>query len=459
MFNYNDFIFGKLILESVLVYSDDFREILKSIDSPISMYLSNIESIDLDLKNNFIDIGETNKLISYIQDGRVGDVENPFEEKRQSIKVGRGIKSILNSAGFNRSDAEIEDFVNKYKAAFDDLKKDKLSNFELVKGEDIRKWYLEDNYDDITKGTLSNSCMRYDRCQTYFDIYVDNPNVCSLLILKNDKGDKIKARSLVWELSDGRTLIDRVYYNDQSDIELYKKYSEKNGFWIKVNWEMINYQTNETKALINKNICIDLDYSDFSEYPYLDTFKYLIDGNLYTKEKSGAEAKLLEDTYGGCLVECQKCIGSGEVECSYCISGVETCYSCDGDGEVECGECYGDGEVECSLCDSGHEVCYECDGNGIEECRECSGSGEGYDGEECEKCDGDGEVDCFQCEGCGQLECVECDGSGLIGCETCDGDGEVECGECYGDGDFECGECDGVGEVECDECNDGYVDV
>ena len=117
MFNYNDFIFGKLILESVLVYSDDFREILKSIDSPISMYLSNIESIDLDIKNNFIDIGETNKLISYIQDGRVGDVENPFEEKRQSIKVGRGIKSILNSAGFNRSDAEIEDFVNKYKAA------------------------------------------------------------------------------------------------------------------------------------------------------------------------------------------------------------------------------------------------------------------------------------------------------------------------------------------------------
>jgi hypothetical protein len=27
--------------------------------------------------------------------------------------------------------------------------------------------------------------MKYDRCQEYFDIYIENPDVCSLLILKD----------------------------------------------------------------------------------------------------------------------------------------------------------------------------------------------------------------------------------------------------------------------------------
>ena len=140
---------------------NSFNLPIETIEKKINIDKNIIE--DLELKNNFIDLGETNKLISYIQDDRVSDVENPFIEKRQSIKVGRGIKSILNSTGLNFSDTEVEDFVNKYKAEFDKLNEG-FSKFELVKGEDIRKWYLEENYDSI-KSTLGSSCMRYGRCK------------------------------------------------------------------------------------------------------------------------------------------------------------------------------------------------------------------------------------------------------------------------------------------------------
>ena len=100
MLNYKEFQSIYSINESVLNYSDDFKKALSEIDSPIAKKLLEIESNDLDLIINYIDLGETNKGISFIRDDRLYNVNNPFEEKRQSMSVGRGIKVILKSIKF-----------------------------------------------------------------------------------------------------------------------------------------------------------------------------------------------------------------------------------------------------------------------------------------------------------------------------------------------------------------------
>jgi hypothetical protein len=74
------------------------------------------------------------------------------------------------------------------------------------KGETIRKNYLGNNYLSGGHG-LNSSCMRYDRCQSFFDIYVNNP-IVSLATLYFK--DKVASRALLWKV--GETIYhDRIY--------------------------------------------------------------------------------------------------------------------------------------------------------------------------------------------------------------------------------------------------------
>lgn len=67
---------------------------------------------------------------------------------------------------------------------------------------------------------------------------------------------------------------------------------------------------------------------------------------------------------------------------------------------------------------------------------------------------------CDTCGGSGRIECDECGGSGEISCGTCDGDGEVEnengekedCNDCNGSGTVECDNCNGRGDISCYDC-------
>jgi hypothetical protein len=46
-----------------------------------------------------------------------------------------------------------------------------------------------------------------------FDIYIENPDVCSLLILKDQIESSIHGRALLWILDDGYKYMDRGYTN------------------------------------------------------------------------------------------------------------------------------------------------------------------------------------------------------------------------------------------------------
>jgi hypothetical protein len=43
---------------------------------------------------------------------------------------------------------------------------------------------------------IGQSCMKYDRCQEYFDIYIENPDVCSLFF-KDPVESSIHGRALL----------------------------------------------------------------------------------------------------------------------------------------------------------------------------------------------------------------------------------------------------------------------
>lgn len=337
-----------------------------------------------------------------------------WSKNRQDIKIGKGIKALLDISDYKFTAQELEQFVNQFKATIDKLN-DKFSYFELVDGDEIGHWYNRENYYE-PKGTLGSSCMASSP-KRYFSIYMENPDVCKLLILKS-KGDstKIIGRALLWTLINDEKYIDRIYTSNDSDIQLFKDYAKDNGWYVKYynnsssDSYVIDPKTGERNTLETK---VKIKKGEYDGYPYLDTFKYWHpDIGILSTERSGDDYTL--ESTGGDYIRCESCDGSGR----------QTCYDCDGDGSRECYECDG----------SGYQSCSNCDGEGEESCSSCDGEGmiEGVDGEEteCPDCSGRGNVDCSDCDGRGKEDCSDCDGDGSRECYNCDGDGIVDCGEC-----------------------------
>ena len=181
-----------------------------------------------------------------------------WKEQRTEMSIGRFATRALSGAKkiISISSSDIEKFVNEYKSRVKFLN-DIDSKFELVSGEDIRKWYLESSY-QMSKGTLSNSCMRYSKCQKYLDIYVKNTEVCQLLVLHGMDNDKITGRALVWKTTSRGTYMDRPYTNLDSDISVFKSYARKNG-WL-------------THGDVRNLLEVKLNGIEEEYYPYMDTF-------------------------------------------------------------------------------------------------------------------------------------------------------------------------------------------
>lgn len=284
--NYLDFIFEAVAKKEMrLHYSDEFRKILDKVSKKNNRYAKFLlhaeDSNQISDIYTLVDVTDKNDTISFIQVNRIlranpdtktytdddvyflprnitNDKSNEFWNKgRTNIGVGRWLRRIVTEVHKSSiTDADIETFVNQYKAAVDG---DELNNFELVSGEDIKKWYHENNYLE-RRGQLGNSCMRYNSCQTFLDIYVKNPEVCQLLILKSeDDKDKITGRALIWKLTDGSYYIDRIYTINDSDKLLFNDFFDK---WLIKN----------SYSVSDQNLEVKLGDHTYSKYPYMDTF-------------------------------------------------------------------------------------------------------------------------------------------------------------------------------------------
>jgi len=236
--------FSKIFLKSL-----PFKNIIRVFNDYLSKFL---------LKGMlFVDIGpDSNNNISYLSIRDKGvvidkglDVWN--NNYRKITKIGRLLKKI------NVNDIDI---INKYNTEYKRLKK--LFYFELVDGEDIRHWYLEDNYKK-GGGSLNKSCMRYKKTQHKFDIYVNNPEVCKLLILKESKeSNLILGRSLIWKTNNGYYM-DRIYTYRDDDKNFFIDYAKDKG-WIRYNEGKLRVKIKNDNIFIKKP----------KYYPFMDTFKY-----------------------------------------------------------------------------------------------------------------------------------------------------------------------------------------
>lgn len=453
---YGDFILenkaAMLILEGNLVASQKFLSRLSTIkDDPIAKILydafSTNYNIEKDLAQNWVDITDKEDTVTFMGDRPALKLDNKPDDiftskSRNEIKVGRLARAILQELGHKVVDKDIEIFVNTYKAS----KVDDSKRFELASGPIIKKYYHEKSYASRS-GTLGDSCMRYDSCQTYFKIYTKNPDVCNLLVYLDENG-KVLGRALVWKIhtieafnpKDQKPIelkveyfMDRVYTSKDSDVVKFVNYAKSKGWLYKYKMtadsdEGLFVKLGDVTMLAK--VVVKLNKAVFRRYPFVDTLSFC-DGEEYIsnvgfavneEDEDSEEGFIMMDT-GGDSDTCSSCDGTG-----YEDYDDDNCRVCSGNGDVDCPNCRGGGE----------EICQSCDGDGQLPCNTCHGD-----------CD----IDCRKCNGTGDLNCEKCNGDGYWKCKTCSGEGNMgECPTCKGDGNLTCNICKGV-PYHCKTCN------
>lgn len=216
------------------------------------------------------------------KDFLIPDVIN--SNRSSEVRLGRFLNKFFSVINVEASAQDIEKFVNVFQS-YVLFRRNINDHLKIVEGEMIRYWYDEYNYASES-GQLGNSCMRYERCQEYFDIYCDNPEVCKLLVLTDEKKNLL-GRALLWQTKTVK-FMDRIYTSKDSYTPLFNKWANENGY--------------ETVA---KNLEVKIKVKTYDKLPYMDTFAYYkpTEGLLFSKYPSADGLPLygLEDTYGGHL--------------------------------------------------------------------------------------------------------------------------------------------------------------
>lgn len=231
----------------------------------------------------------------------LSDKKYLFSPGRSETTIGRIVKKLFDD---KYSSAKIEEFVNRFKSI-----NDKNENYELVKGDEIVKWYNEINYTH-DGGSLNDSCMRYQRCKEYIEFYAINEDKVSLLILKDPLNEElIIGRAIVWDVDfvdgdkvENKKFMDRIYYTKDYIIEGFIGYAVKKGWLYKKNQNMEEDSPiiDIVNDIIYSSVLID-NVKNHEYYPYMDTMKYF-NGSQLTNDLSELDNKdnaiKLVDTYG-----------------------------------------------------------------------------------------------------------------------------------------------------------------
>lgn len=207
---------------------------------------------------------------------------------RNPVKVGRFARAFLTAAKADFTATDIEEFVNQYKATYD-FAADVMKQFDIVAGADIIHWYWHEQYQS-GGGSLNNSCMSEAEPE-WLHIYSKNPEQVSLVILYDDNGTvdannkytskKIKGRAILWNcrINGGPAkFLDRIYTSQDSDVDVFKQFAEKNGWWYKKSQSMSPDEkiANGNEELSRPNILCKVKYANPSGcYPYMDTLCFI----------------------------------------------------------------------------------------------------------------------------------------------------------------------------------------
>jgi hypothetical protein len=258
-----------------LLISDEIKDILKSIESQsvVAKLLLKMRHSKENLVEdpvNFISISSQDPTrISYLTTERLSKIE-PSEywtsSRRFHMKPGGFVSKVFKDI----LPKDIEVFSNLYRL---EVKKPKFK-FEVVSGESIREYYHYEKHQS-GDGSLGISCMRHESCQRLFNLYVNNPQTISLLLMLDENG-YVMGRSLLWNTPEFK-IMDRIYtVNDEQLPFYFKKWAKQNGYLFRFqqNWSnSIQFQELDNDK-VDIKLDIKLDNFEFDYYPYMDTFKF-----------------------------------------------------------------------------------------------------------------------------------------------------------------------------------------
>ena len=281
----------EFLLESVLYTSKELKEILQSIDDDIAKDFLQLIDNDVETPYNALNVTDKNDTISFLPDNQFqrkltsSNLATLLKGSPNQTSVGRLVQKILQDNKKTYTSNQITEFTDKFKAAWTKYyTEEEKEPIRVVIGEEIRDWYLLDNYNIESRngiGTLGKSCMRYPACEKYFDIYVQNPDVCKMIILtKEEDGEEVLyTRALLWKTENEGWYLDRIYFTDASERILIQEYAKKN-YSIKHSYDS-GVTPRLTIQLTSKTV-------DYDNYPYMDSFPYYytVERKLFNYEPS-----------------------------------------------------------------------------------------------------------------------------------------------------------------------------
>ena len=304
MRNYKDYLFEDRInvKEVKLFFSNKLIKVFESMQSVIAKDLLTLLEENVEHSFSYIDLTDDIETVSILPVNRLNRIEGIKEDDlispqpdsvvwgqygRQTNRVGAFATRLIPEYAGTK---ELEKFVHEFKSKLD------AENYtiKIVDGEELRKYYHIDTYYNPTpdiinkppegepdpRTVLMKSCLKQPEKQGFFDIYVKNPDNIKMLIMLNKKGQLV-ARALIWynvfvvdkpESPTKGTLLDRIYYTNESDVNIFIDYAKKNG------WSYKTHQVKDCLTFIfngvetNKPISTRLmNKGYYNAYPYIDT--------------------------------------------------------------------------------------------------------------------------------------------------------------------------------------------
>lgn len=288
-----------------ILVSDELIEILKLIETQslvASLLLRGRHTDDALVESpvNFISVGMKDKSkISYISQDRIDALkedDSPWTTTRRYMaKPGAFVSKLFNDI----PSKEIENFSNLFLS----ITHERSIRMEIVKGEDIKQYYLYESYSS-GNGSLGVSCMKHEHCQNYFSLYTENSDILSMLVMLNED-DKLLGRALLWDF-EGHKIMDRIYtVNDEMLSFKFKQWATDKDYLYKSEQNWYNTLYFENIKVPKCELKIDLKPSKWNQYkyPYMDTFKFF-NSNLgtfsnYFIEKDRGYITVLTSSDGG----------------------------------------------------------------------------------------------------------------------------------------------------------------
>ncbi len=278
-----------------ITISEELRGVLNKIkdDSLVAKLLLQEDHSSeylVDSPANLLSVPEDRTKISYLSSERIPSVD-PREywtsSRRYQTKPGALVAKLFKGI----PPIEIEKFSNLFISQSNKIE----FRFEIIKGEDIKHYYYYENYSS-SNGSLGASCMKHEHCQNYFQLYTENEENVSMLVMFRPGDSRCVGRALLWDFESNK-IMDRIYTtNDELFSYYFKQWATENGYFYKSEQNWYNTLYFEQIGQSKKELRMELKLKNSmpSKFPYMDTFKFICmnTGTLYNYLPDGNKGSL-----------------------------------------------------------------------------------------------------------------------------------------------------------------------